>query len=155
MADFNDNVTEFNFASENDNKLTSLQRDNIGIGLDGSSPISSVTGKLSTNGGIRRINQSIYCIFHTSFKDIPMLPIVGSDINELLFEQNDEILESQISVFLQEALAKLEPRIIVNNITCERNENELHVSVFYVLTNTNIRGVFKDTIVTLNGGDVD
>ena len=155
MSNINDNVSDFNFASDNDSKLTSLQRDNIGVGLDGSSPISSVTGKLSTNGGIRRINQSIYCIFHTNFKDIPMLPIIGSDINELVFEPNDEILESQVTVFLQEALAKLEPRIIVNEITCVREENQLHVSVFYVLTNTNIRGVFKDTIVTANGGDVD
>lgn len=144
-------------ASKKNGQLDALQIRNIGIGLFGDSPISSITGKLNTNIGFDRINQSFKVILRTVCGEVPMLPILGSKMNELLFEPIDEVLTDTINVAISSSLQKLEPRakiLTLNVDTDEKDQNKLHLTIEYVLTNTNICYVFRDTIVTGNGGDV-
>ena len=144
-------------SSTKNNQLDSLQIANIGIGLLGDSPFSSTSGKTNTNIGFDRINQSLRCIIRTVLEEVPMLPILGSNISNLIFEPIDEILEDTLEISLRERLSLLEPRIKIRDIVISkdnRDENEIGVYIEYQLTNTNIVGVFRDSIVTGNGGDI-
>lgn len=143
--------------SNRNSQLDSLQISNIGIGLFGDSPFSATSGKLNTLIGFDRINQSFKTILGTVIGEVPMLPILGSHLNNLLFEPIDELLNDSLELIITEAIGKLEPRvkILTTSISHDhRDSNMVHVEIEYQLTNTNIVYVFRDSIVTGNGGDV-
>ena len=151
-----DNLAD-SFASKNNDLLSSIQINNIGVGLLGFSPISGTTGMLNTNEGFDRINQSIKVILHTVKGEIPMLPKLGSNLDRLLFEPIDDLLDDDIKLAISEAINEFEPRIKIMEILVSHDErvlNKLHISVTYVLTNTNIVHQFEETIYTSNGGVV-
>lgn len=141
----------------NNSSLDSVQITNIGIGLLGSSPFSSTSGKLNTNVGFDRIDQSFKMILDTMLEEVPMLPILGSNLHGVLFEPIDDITFDQLQLVITDALGKLEPRakILETVISdADRDKNTVSIQIEYQLTNTNIVHVFRDTIVTGNGGDI-
>lgn len=138
-------------------RLDDIQIANIGIGLYGDSPFSVISGATNTIIGFDRINQSFEIILGTVLGEVPMLPILGSNVPYLLFEQADEIMGDTLELYVTEALNKLEPRVRImsTNVSFEeRDQNKVGITVEYRLTNTNIVRVFRTTIVTENGGDV-
>ena len=144
-------------SSKNNDTLNELQIHNIGIGLLGFAPISGTTGMMNTNVGFDRINQSIKVILHTVKGEIPMLPKLGSNLDKLLFEPIDDVLDDDIQFAITEALNAFEKRIKVMSVNISHDErvlNKLHVTITYVLTNTNIVHDFEETIYTSNGGVV-
>lgn len=144
-------------SSKNNDTLNDLQLHNIGIGLLGFAPISGTTGMMNTNVGFDRINQSIKVILHTVKGEIPMLPKLGSNLDKLLFEPIDDVLDDDIQFAITEALNAFEKRIKVMSVNIAHDErilNKLHVTITYVLTNTNIVHDFEETIYTSNGGVV-
>lgn len=146
---------EDSLASKKNDTLNALQIQNIGIGLLGLAPISGTTGMLNTNVGFDRINQSIKIILHTVKGEIPMLPKLGSNVDKLLFEQIDDVLDDDLKLAITEALNEFEPRIKIMEVLISHDErvlNKLHVTVSYILTNTNIQHEFEETIYTSNGG---
>ena len=147
---------EDSVASKSNDTLDETQLTNIGIGLLGFSPISATSGKLNTNIGFNRIGQSLSIILRTAFKEVPMLPILGSNLDKFLFDPLDEVWDEVVKHEIEETILKLEPRITVveTNIFHEADQNKAIVEITYRLTNTNIVKVFRDTIVTSNGGDV-
>ena len=135
--------------------LSALQLHNIGIGLLGFSPVSKTTGMLNTNEGFDRINQAIKVILHTVKGEVPMLPKLGSNLDKLLFEPIDDVLDDDLQFALTDALAQFEVRVKVMDVNISHDEkiqNKIHLTVSYVLTNTNIVHVFEDTIYSSNGG---
>ena len=146
----------FTSASKN-YQLSDVQITNIGSGLLGFSPFSTITGRTNNNYGFDRINQSFRIILETAFEEVPMLPILGSNLDSLLFEPADEVLEENLINTLQKALHALEPRVRILDIVVDldrRDENFVGVSITYQLTNTNIVHIFRDTIITDAGGDL-
>jgi len=144
-------------SSKNNDILNDLQIHNIGIGLLGFAPISGTTGMMNTNVGFDRINQSIKVILHTVKGEIPMLPKLGSNLDKLLFEPIDDVLDDDIQFAITEAINAFEKRIKVMSVNISHDErvlNKLHVTITYVLTNTNIVHDFEETIYTSNGGVV-
>lgn len=144
-------------SSENNNKLTELQKRNIGIGLFGLSPISGTTGMLNTNWGFDRINQSLKVILHTIKGEVTMLPKLGSNLDKLLFEPIDDVLDDDLKLAITEAVGEFEPRIKLIDLIITHDErvwNRVNITMSYVLTNTNIVHQFEDTIYTSNGGVV-
>lgn len=145
------------FASKKNDTLSELQLHNIGVGLLGLAPISGTTGMLNTNEGFDRINQSIKVILHTVKGEIPMLPKLGSNLDKLLFEQIDDVLDDDLQLAITDAINTFEPRIKIMEVLISHDErvlNKVHISVTYVLTNTNIVHQFEETIYTSNGGVV-
>lgn len=143
--------------SKKNNQLDQIQLTNMGVGLLGASPISSTSGKLNTCIGFDRIDQSFRIILGTVPGEVPMLPILGSQLHFVLFEPIDSLTFDQLELVLEDCLAKLEPRakILTTNIDdSKKDENQLGVEMEYQLTNTNIVRVFRTTIYTANGGDV-
>lgn len=156
LIDSQDSIADA-MTSKNNDTLSELQKRNIGEGLFGLSPISEITGMLNTNIGFDRINQSLKVILHTVKGEIPMLPKLGSNLDKLLFEPIDDILDSDIQFAITDAINEFEPRIKVIDIDISHDErilNKVHISVTYVLTNTNIVHQFEEDIYTSNGGVV-
>ena len=154
--DSTDSLADALSLGKNDD-LTELQKHNIGIGLLGFSPVSKTTGMLNTNIGFDRINQALKIILHTVKGEIPMLPKLGSNLDNLLFEPIDDVLDDDLQFALQDAISQFEARIKIMDVNIsheERDQNKVHITVTYVLTNTNIVHVFEDTIYTSNGGVV-
>jgi phage baseplate assembly protein W len=89
--------------------------------------------------------------------EIPMLPKLGSNLDKLLFEQIDDVLDDDIQFAITEAVNAFEKRIKIMSVNISHDErvmNKLHVTITYVLTNTNIVHDFEETIYTSNGGVV-
>ena len=145
------------FTSKKNDTLDAIQLHNIGIGLLGFAPVSGTTGMLNTNIGFDRINQSLKVILHTVKGEIPMLPKLGSNLDKLLFEQIDDVLDDDLEIAITDAINEFEPRIKIMDLQISHDErimNKVHVTVTYVLTNTNIVYQFEDNIYISNGGVV-
>lgn len=154
--DSSDSIAD-SFTSKKNNTLSEIQLNNIGEGLFGFAPISGTTGMLNTNVGFDRINQSLKVILHTVKGEIPMLPKLGSNLDKLLFEQIDDVLDDALQFAITDAINTFEPRIRIMDVVISHDEkimNKVHISITYVLTNTNIVHDFEETIYTSNGGVV-
>lgn len=138
-------------------QLDDTQLAGIGKGLLFDNPFSSTSGRTNTNVGFDRINQSLDIIFSTVLKEVPMLPILGSTLDSFLFETIDGILDEYLELAINDAITKLEPRIVLlaTNISHEeKDNNKIIITLEYRLTKTNICNQFRKEIVTNNGGDV-
>ena len=151
-----DSISDALTSKKNDD-LTALQKKNIGIGLFGFSTVSETTGMLNTNIGFDRINQALKIILHTVKGEVPMLPKLGSNLDKLLFEPIDDILDDDLQLAITDAINDFEPRIKIMDIAISHDDrimNKVHITITYVLTNTNIVHIFEETIYTSNGGVV-
>lgn len=70
------------------------------------------------------IKQSIQIILGTSKGERIMRPDFGCEINDLVFAPNNANTRSLISHYIQEALIKWEPRIIIENVEVVSNARE-------------------------------
>lgn len=134
-------------------ELDELQVRNIGLGMDLSNLFSNITGKVNYNKGFDRINQSLYIIFNTLFSEAPMLPILGSNLNHLLFEPSDMVLEELVELYMREAIENLEPRIAISKITVKAEDHYVSIEIIYLLTNVNIAGQFDYRLTRKTRGD--
>ncbi len=111
---------------------------NIGKGLNFYNIFSGVTGGTNNNYGIERIKQSIEMIFSIIGEEVPVLPVLGSDLPRKLFEPNDFILSESIEVSLSEAISYLEPRVRVTKIKVDSDDSFVYIKIEGVLRNSNI-----------------
>ena len=65
----------------------------------------------------KAINNAIRNILFTPRGSLPGKPTFGSRLNEILFEQIDDITINIIKTFIKEALNRWEPRIAVTRVT--------------------------------------
>lgn len=119
-------------------RLAMQQNRLIGQGVQVPNMINVLTGGVVTNTGGSRINQSIYQILSTVPGERFFMPDFGSRLHELLFEQNDFILEDMIKLYVKEDLQKWEPRITVTYVNTVIDEHTVNVSISYKLINQNV-----------------
>ena len=123
-------------------QLTDYQREIIGYGLKYPDCFNSPSGSTQINGGLERINQSIYLILSTKVGTRFFLPEFGSMLHELVFEPNDVLFRDLARLYVLQALHNWEPRI--NNIEVDvkiiEKENTVPISIRYNLINTNVVG---------------
>lgn len=81
-------------------------------------------GRVKTVTGRAVIPQSISNILSTPLGSRYFLPEYGSQIQELLFEPNDEILKALLTHYIGNALALWEKRIKVEEISIEMTSTE-------------------------------
>lgn len=119
--------------------LSDYQVNIIGTGLKAPESFNPTSGRVESNGGVERINQSIRHILGTPVGFRFFVPEFGSRIHELIFEPNDYILRDMLILYVNECLTRWEPRIKVlevNPVVIE-HQNEVPINITYNLVNTN------------------
>ena len=115
----------------------------IGTGLAFPLQITD-TGGVALVSGKELIRQSIKIILGTTQGTRYFLGEFGSQIEKVLFQPNDEVLQSLLQTMIREALKTWEPRIAVTTITFEKSvggtphSNMLRCFVYYNILNSNI-----------------
>lgn len=119
--------------------ITDYQLKIIGTGPKFPDTFSRSNGKVSSNSGVERINQSIKHILGTRIGQRYFVPEFGSRLHELVFEPNDLILRDLLIYYVQDALTKWEPRIKILTVNPEviKYENTVPIHIDYKLVNTN------------------
>lgn len=99
---------------------------------------------------IDQVRTNIKSLLLTKRKERVMQPLLGSGLNEVLFEQNDADLESRIEDTIVEALQNWLPYVVIDNIIIEqtnelKDRNRVEVSITF-----RINGNPKLETVTFN-----
>ena len=82
------------------------------------------------------IRQSIVQIVTTAKGERVMRPDFGSSAMSYIFENNNDLLAELIREEITTAVSKFEPRAIVRDVQTVRDENEVTVTIFYVVVLT-------------------
>lgn len=110
----------------------------IGLGIQLPNPFSEDSGKVISNTGVSRINQSISNILGTDLGERFMVPEFGSKLSTIIFEQNDSITRSLIIEYITDALTKWEPRIRIIKVDPQITDtNTIPVIITYQIIVTN------------------
>lgn len=133
----------------------------IGGGLDYNYPVSAVSGASNTINDVGRINQSIQLILSTAYGEVPMMPSLGSNLHQYIFESIDDDLLGMIEQEVESALSDQEPRINVEEVIAEYIEDEgqdhiIYVTIEYSLVGTNVTSsyIYKIPAGDEEGGDI-
>ena len=86
------------------------------------------------------IHESIRQILGTARGSRFLLPEFGSRLHELLFESNDAILRGLIHHEVIDALNRWEPRIVINDVSINSQDNLLLVAIEYRLIASQVLG---------------
>lgn len=94
--------------------------------------------RLSLVSGAEDIRQSIQIVLGTAPGERVMRPEFGCRAHELVFEPYDTAVEALLVFFIEEALARWEPRIRVEKIEVEadRNEGQVLARIYYTIKAT-------------------
>ena len=109
----------------------------IGSGIQVPEVFHKYSGKLNTNTGTDRINQSIYYILTTIPGERFFLPEFGSKLHLLLYEPNDLIFADLAQVYIKDALGRWEPRIDVVDVKVKAVDNCDYINIHYLIKSTN------------------
>jgi phage baseplate assembly protein W len=110
----------------------------IGTGLRFPIEITD-TGSTALVSGKELIRQSIKIILSTTEGTRFFLGEFGSQIERVLFQPNDEVLQSLLQTMIREALKTWETRITVTKITFEYQQADtLRCFVYYTIVNSSI-----------------
>jgi len=91
-------------------------------------------GAFEPRGTLEVLWSSILAILLTPIGTRIMLPEFGSQLPELVFETNDDLLQQQVRAYVVDAVQRWEPRVRVRDVKCYRDQyddNALHVEVTY------------------------
>jgi phage baseplate assembly protein W len=85
---------------------------------------------------IDQVRTNIKSLLLTKRRERVMQPFLGSGLNELLFEQNDEELESRIENTIVQSLQDWLPYVVIDTIIIEqtnelRDRNRVEVSITF------------------------
>ena len=94
------------------------------------------------------VNESIRQIVLTTKGERVMRPGFGSSAHAFVFENNNNILSELIQDELSTAIAKFEPRAIVQRIEVERRDSEVLVSITYVVALTGVQKTLTISLTT-------
>lgn len=103
-----------------------------------------------TDDRARRVRNLLEAVLFTSPGERVMRPDFGSGVSEMLFDSNSEALEtaadSLIRSFVQRHLSDV---LVLQRLSVNRNEGELHITVVYSLV-----GEEEQLTDTFSGGPV-
>jgi phage baseplate assembly protein W len=100
-------------------------------------PITLVGGCPINVSGIEAIEQSLLDILNTLISSVFFLPEYGSRVEELIFEPNDEVVESLLSVFIEEAIGDWEKRTKFVGVTFERKDAAINCHIVHQIIGLN------------------
>ncbi len=85
------------------------------------------------------IRESLVILLSTMKNERVMLPDYGCDLLKLLFEQMDNSLYYYIVDIIKKAILLDEPRVDVEHVDLEMEQEKVLISVEYVIRSTNTR----------------
>jgi phage baseplate assembly protein W len=88
----------------------------------------------------KSIAESVRIILSTSKGERVMRPDFGCEINEFVFAPNNSATHSALCHYIEEALVKWEPRIILENVSAEPDEfdeTRVNISIEYKIRSVN------------------
>lgn len=89
-------------------------------------------GKVALTSQTNEINQAIRLIIGTALGERVMRPDFGCRIHELIFDPNNQQTHATAERYVEEALGRWEPRIIVNDVTAREDYNNMGVMILEV-----------------------
>lgn len=99
----------------------------------------AVSGKggISLVEGERNIKESCWIILGTPLGERAMRPDFGCGVYDLVFDTADANLAGRIEFYVSNALEHWEPRIIVQKVRAEVEEEKVTVDVEYIIRRSN------------------
>jgi phage baseplate assembly protein W len=97
-------------------------------------------GNVASSFFEKSIAESVRIILSTSKGERVMRPDFGCEINDLVFAPNNTATISAICHYIEEALVKWEPRIIVDKVIAEVDEfdeSRINISINYKIRSVN------------------
>lgn len=82
------------------------------------------------------IKQSLLQILLTGRTERVMRPEFGCNIQQFVFENNNELMEQLLRTEIASAIGKFEPRALLQDIQIVRSENEVVLTVVYIVVQT-------------------
>tara|TARA_R100000008_G_scaffold22193_1_gene11744 strand:- start:151 stop:552 length:402 start_codon:yes stop_codon:yes gene_type:complete len=100
-------------------------------------PINSDLIALKNENAIAR---SVRNLILTIPGERPFAPVLGSNVNNLLFENFDELTASAIRSEIETTLNNYEPRVEINTVTVKPNFelHEFHVTIQYFIVGMDV-----------------
>lgn len=94
------------------------------------------------------VRMSLQQILQTQRGERPMRPQFGCDMQQYVFENNDDILTQILRSEISSTLARWEPRARLDNISFTRDEAFVTVLIEYTVVATGTTGAFPVAIPT-------
>lgn len=117
--------------------------DNSFLGTGWSFPptFTKVKNGVTMVSDVEDIQQSLLILFQTGFGERVMQPTYGSELSALLFEPFDTTFESLLIDRIKDAILFQEPRIIVNEVIINRDDNAgtVFIEIDFTVRRTNSR----------------
>lgn len=84
------------------------------------------------------VNQSIRSLVKTNLGERLFQPLIGSDVYNMLFEQNDALNNDMVELFIENMIRNSEPRanLIRTEVSTDvSDENQVQITIVYNLIN--------------------
>ncbi len=123
--------------------------DFLGKGLKYPFQFQSISGGTEVSAATSRehdhIRESILQILGTRPGERFMNPEFGSRLNDLVFEQNDEVLQGLVRHYVVDAIKRWEKRVIITGVTFDSapqniEDNLLSVRIAYRIIQSQVEG---------------
>lgn len=98
------------------------------------------SGAIALSEFERSVSESIRIILGTSKGERVMRPDFGCDLNELVFAPNDSRTIALAKHYVEEALTRWEPRIVLRDVVVESDpdaENRVNIRIHYLIRSVN------------------
>ena len=96
-------------------------------------------GRVVLVSGAVDIDQAIRLIIGTAPGERPMRPEFGCAVHDMVFERVDASTSAQIEEAVREALDRWEPRVAIEAIDFEIDDNVLNIALAYRVRATNAK----------------
>ena len=115
------------------------------LGSGWSFPIKiNQSGNLDMSYMEKSVYESIRIILETSKGERVMRPDFGCEINDLVFSPNNTATHNLICFYIEEAITKWEPRVILNKVEAVSNEyDEAKIDIYIEYTIRSVNTAFN------------
>ena len=119
-------------ARQNEKKSSRIYKD-----LNLNFSINAVTGDVATVTDVIAVKRSVRNLLLTNHYDRPFHPEIGSNIQNLLFQNSGPITGNQLSRAIEEMITNFEPRARVETVECYpiTDTNSYDVRVYFYVEN--------------------
>jgi phage baseplate assembly protein W len=98
------------------------------------------------------VKESLLQILQTSKGERVMRPAFGCNLQQYVFENNDDLLGQLLRTEISSAIGRWEPRASLNDIQFDKNDTALTVTVTYTLVTTQTEDTLQVVVPANTGG---
>ena len=96
------------------------------------------TADLRTLNNLASIKQAMKILLFTNYGERPFQPNLSCNMQKAMFSQLDPVTAMQLQNEITATLSAFEPRILLQNVTCQQasDPNQLNVTITFKLQNS-------------------